>query len=451
MALAELRERYAELLNTRQKLNDTALHEDRDLSEAEQVTFDEAGEESEALRKRITRAETVEREQTFKNESAGRMATPNEPNRANPNTYADQHPDEWYDKLRTGGLVAFNGKAKDAYVAGQWLRANCLPHTENESARKWWAENGRQYVQTEGVPSAGGNLVPTPLSSAIIDLREEYGVFRRESQREPMTSDTIVVPKRESGVTAYLVGETAETTASDSAWSNVTLIAKELAALTRVSRSLAEDAIVDLADRVAVEMAYAFALKEDQCGFIGDGTATYGGMHGTIVKVDDGNHAGGLTTSLAGNIAFSSLDLADFEEIVGDLPQYAVANAKWYISRVGYFASMARLMNAAGGNTALNLAAGSPEMFLGHPVVFSQVLNSTTTDQVSTTVCLFGDLRLAAKFGDRRGISVESTTDRYFEFRQIGIQATERFDINSHSLGTATVSGPIRGLKTPAA
>jgi hypothetical protein len=41
-----------------------------------------------------------------------------------------------------------------------------------------------------------------------------------------------------------------------------------------------EDAIISIADDLAEEIVYAFSLKEDQCGFIGDGTSTYGGIVG---------------------------------------------------------------------------------------------------------------------------------------------------------------------------
>jgi hypothetical protein len=43
--------------------------------------------------------------------------------------------------------------------------------------------------------------------------------------------------------------------------------------------------VINMGDDLAGEIAYAFALKEDQCGFIGDGTSTYGGMQGVCTKI----------------------------------------------------------------------------------------------------------------------------------------------------------------------
>jgi HK97 family phage major capsid protein len=62
-------------------------------------------------------------------------------------------------------------------------------------------------------------------------------------------------------------------TASDKGWANVNLVAKTLAALSLISKNLEEDSIIDVVDDLAQEQAYAFALKEDQCWLIGDGTS----------------------------------------------------------------------------------------------------------------------------------------------------------------------------------
>jgi HK97 family phage major capsid protein len=42
---------------------------------------------------------------------------------------------------------------------------------------------------TEGAPTAGGYLIPSPLSNAIIDVRQLAGVSRALSRVVTMTSD----------------------------------------------------------------------------------------------------------------------------------------------------------------------------------------------------------------------------------------------------------------------
>jgi HK97 family phage major capsid protein len=261
-----------------------------------------------------------------------------------------------------------------------------------------------------------------------------------------MASDTKTVPRRSSGLTAYFVSDNSEVTASDKEWDQVNLVAKKLGVLAKYSSELAEDAVISIGDDLTDEIAYAFANKEDECGFKGDGTSTYGGITGVLNAVADGSRY----EAAGGNIAFSDLDFADFEGMVGQLPQYAARNAKWYISRVGYYASMARLLDAAGGNTIETLSDGSRRlMFLGYPVVLSQVLSDTTGDQASTSILAFGDLAMAATLGNRRGIRVLISPHRYMEYDQIGILGTERMDINVHERGDASNAGAIIVLDTP--
>jgi HK97 family phage major capsid protein len=298
----------------------------------------------------------------------------------------------------------------------------------------------------------GGYAVVPEFSQAIIDLRETYGVFRREARVVPMASDTMLVPRRDTGLTAYFVSENPSSgiTESDKSWSQVTLTARKLATLTRWSSELNDDAVISMADDLAGEIAYAFAYQEDLCGFLGDGTSTYGGMRGLFPKIDDGAATASIYTAAAGNTQFGTLDLVDFHGVTGKLPLYARMGAKWYISPAGFADSMERLAHATGGATKADIGSGSMATFLGYPVVLSPVLNSTLTAQVSTVVAVFGNLQMSSLFGDRSGVSIDVSTERYFEFDQLAIRGKQRFDIVNHSLGTTSVAGPVIALKTPA-
>ena len=347
---------------------------------------------------------------------------------------------------RAKALRSFKGAdaQRDAYTAGQWLLATVGGDTR---AAQWCADNG---IETRALAttanSLGGYSVPEVLESTIIDLREERGVARRSLRVMPMSTDSHIIPRRASGLTAYFVAENAEITASDKGWDAVQLVARKLAVLCRYSSELNEDSILSIADDLASEIAYSFADKEDECAFNGDGTSTYGG----IVGLKAGTAAGSKVTAATGNTAFSTLDLEDFEGMVGKLPQFAVAGARWYVSRVGWANSMLRLAEAAGGNTVAQVAGGAPLQFLGFPVEIVQVMNSTTTAQTSTDGLVYlGNLQLAATMGTRRGISIQVDGSRYFEFDQLAIRGTERFDVNYHERGTASVAGPVIMLSTP--
>lgn len=355
-----------------------------------------------------------------------------------------------------GRLTSFLGPdaADEAYYAGQFYLATLW---RNKRAAAWCEAHGlaiepeaESLTAVEGNDSKGGYLVPNFLANNIIRLRETYGVFRQFADVVPMSTEVYQVPRETGDVTAYFVGEGVEITASDSAYDAVTLTARKIGALCKVSSELAEDAMVSMADRITRSIAYSFAKLEDDCGFLGTGAlATYGGITGLITAVGEGSEV----AAASGNTAFSTLDLADFEAMIGKLPSYALRdNPRWFISQAGWAASMMRLQDAAGGNTAGNIAGGpSWSNFLGFPVTICPSMNSTLTAQTSTEgIAYFGSLRQAAMLGDRRGITIASSADRYFELDLIAIRATERFDINCHNVGNASVAGSLVMLSTPA-
>ncbi len=355
-------------------------------------------------------------------------------------------------RFRYGKLKAFKGANAEeaAYRSGQFLRAAFFGDTK---ALEWCRDNGVAVEKAAGetVGSTGGYLVPTEFNQAIIDLREEYGVFRQACRLIPMGSDSMSIPRRAGGLTAYFVGENSEITASDKSWEQVTLNAKKLAALSRLSTELAEDAIISIADDLASEMAYAFAQKEDACGWNGDGTSTYGGIVGLRTKIVAGigtaSELIGCVDAASGHDTFAEIDANDLNLAMAALPKYAERNAKWYCSSVAWAMVFQRLIAAAGGTTMSELSGGKPQRsYLGYPVVIDQSWPTATSDISDTAMIGFGDLSLAATMGERRGITVKTSGERYFEFDQIGVQATERVDINVHDLGSATVAGPFVAL-----
>lgn len=91
-------------------------------------------------------------------------------------------------------------------------------------------------------------------------------------------------------------------------------------------------------------------------------------------------------------------------------------------------------------------------LFMGYPVEFSQVFPSATATTGVTAV--LGNFSMGALFGDRQQTSIafsEHATvggESVWERNQIAVRGTERFDINVHGCGTASVVGPIVGLAT---
>lgn len=444
ITVIELREKAVEEAQAARDIKDIADQEARGLTQEEADKFDNHLKEAARLEKEAERQEKLEATEKRLNEPQERQA---ELETATGGRIEVVKPD----LFRSGKLRAFKGKTADAdaYKAGKWLLATIMGNAE---ARQWCHDHSVEIrVQTEGVNTAGGFLVPDVFERAIIDLREQYGMFRANARVLPMSSDHVLIPRRTGGVTAHFIGENTEITADDKSWNQVELTAKKLGALTRMSTDLSEDAIINIADDLAQEMAYAFVKKEDECGLSGDGTSTYGGMVGLKTKFVDGGHTAGCQEGTSACVTWAAITLADeLTAVMGLLPSYANLRAKWYIHPTGKAACFDAITLAAGGASVREIATapgirGVQPMFAGYPVVVSSAMPAIPTDQV---VCiLFGDLSMSTTFGERRGITIKVSADRYLEYDQIGIQATERFCINNHDIGDTSTPGPLVSLR----
>lgn len=342
-----------------------------------------------------------------------------------------------------------------AYRAGMWMAAALY---QKDWAKSWLRErgidlmaqdeNGQVRVMSGGTLAGGGALVPVEMEQAIIDLRDEYGAARKLVRVRPMSTDQKTIPRRTGGVTAYFFSDDdgAGINASDKAWGSVNLVAKKLGALCRISEDLEEDAIIDVVDDLAQEMAYAFAVKEDQCFFDGDGTSTYGGITGIRTKFAGTAYASRITAA-SGHDTFAEIDTADLAAVMAGPAAYGKPMAKWVVSETAKSLIFDRLKAAAGGNDIITLGNMPRPAYLGYEIVTSEAMPSgAATDYTNLVMALFGRFDLAASMGNRRGITVQVLRERYAELGQIGIKGTERFDLNVHDLGSTADKGPVAAL-----
>lgn len=317
----------------------------------------------------------------------------------------------------------------------------------------WCERNGIQLkTHTESSNPAGGYLVPEEFENDLIMLREEYGVFRPSARVLPMAADTKRIPRWKSGLTAQWVGETSAITESTSVFESVTLVAKKMGATAVVSNELNEDAMVSIGDYVAGEIGKAFALKEDQAGFIGDGTSTHVGIQGVAYILQNGTS--GKQYFDANLTAFADLTIDDIHTTMSLLPQYADSqNCAWYMHKTVWHGMFEPVLSALGGTTVSEVQAGygRTPMLLGYPVRYTQVMPSAIA--ADTAMAVFGDLSLAATLGDRSETSIVVDASAtvggvsMFETDSLAVRGTQRLDINVHDTGDATTTGPVVALR----
>ena len=328
-----------------------------------------------------------------------------------------------------------------AYAFGRWLHAinGC------DESRQWCAEHGWETrVMKEATGGGGGYLVPEPLADDVIINVEQYGVARQIAVVRQMTRDTLSVPRLDTEVTTYWVGEGASITASDAALDQVHLTARKLACLTRISNELMDDSIIAMADFVAGSAGRAIAKAEDDAAFLGDGTSTYGGIMGLAGEFEANESLTGVVTASTDDDTFSEILLTDLNQLVGTCPAYALPNARWLCSQMARGYLFDRLAGAGGGSSHATLVNGVISTWMGYPITVSASMPAgAATDYSEKMMVAFGDFSRGMIFGDRKSISVQILNELYAATDETGIKVTERLDINFYGYGTTSVAGPV--------
>lgn len=452
--LNALMEKRGKLADQLENLHTGIIKDDREYTAEEKQAFEDIDADIKKLDEAV---EFEKRVEARKAASATKMNLPGNENRQAP---AQPKRSAYGRQLKAFKANTFGGQveAEDAaYRSGMWCRAVIYG---DQGAAQWCAEHDVEIrhelsygsvakSQNESTNTAGGYLVFPEMSTAIIDLREQFGTARRFINVVPMASDSQLVPRRTGGLTGYFATEENAFTESSKSWGQVQLRAQALGCLTRISRELDQDAVISVADDIASEMAYGLAVKEDSTLWNGDGTSSYGGITGIRPKFAAGvGSFAGAVDAASGHDTFAEYDATDLTKVIGALPKYAEANARWYGHKTAWANTFLRLIAAAGGNAIIDLqAGGKPQMgYLGSPFETDQTLPSQLTALNDVAVILFGDLNSAVTMGERKGLTIDVDRSIYFLQRQIAIMGWERIDINVHDIGDATNAGPLVAL-----
>jgi len=310
---------------------------------------------------------------------------------------------------------------------------------------------GGQKDMGTGTQAGGGALVPDELAAWIIQKLGKYGKFRRNAVTVKLGTSKQLVPRVTTDLTIYCPGEGKEITKSDIKVDMVNLDVKKFACLTVLNRELEDDSIIGLGEIVGISITRSMAKKEDEIGFMGDGTATYFGMRGIIgaLLAVDPVIANIKSLVVASGNAYSEIVLGDFRKVVGILPEDADEDARWFMSKKFYYNTVYPLAETAGVANLFEILSDRKDRFLlGYPVEFVPCMPSTEAD--SQICAILGDLSLGAFLGERRTLEIMRSDDVLFATDQIAIRGTERIDINAYGVGDTVDAGPICALITAA-
>lgn len=252
---------------------------------------------------------------------------------------------------------------------------------------------------------AGGFLLPKPFMAMVHVVIEEYGDARRLFTVVPMTSETLDLKNVASKPTATWTGQGANFTESDIAFGEQKLTAKKLAVITSWTTEQEQDQAIALLPNYALTVGESFSQSEDEAGFLGDGTSTYGGFTGLL------KYSGVTTTTGAtGVLAIGDITEAHVRALPKSLTAAGRRNAR-FLMHYDVWDHISQLENTAGFRVVQpNITAGIPASLLGYPVEIAEAMPNPAGDSASTELFAFGDFR-RAYMGSRAGMSIDVSGD----------------------------------------
>lgn len=296
-------------------------------------------------------------------------------------------------------------------------------------------QEGQLWAQDlTGGTTPGSVLTRPEFANALIRNVEEYGVFRRDALVWPMGSDTVYIPRRQTGFSIYWEGEGDTATESDPDFQMLAMTAKKAMMYHEYSSELSEDAAIALADILMFEFAWKQAYEEDRIGFNGDGSggsdAGFAGFIGLLgaaahatAATADSSHVPHLVTGTAGNDLTTELTTAKLREITGRLHTWA-QNAKWYMHR-SVHADCDGIQMGTGGGSVVSYQDPSSARIMGHPIEDVEALPASPS-AASTKVLALGDLRKAWILGDRRRMEIATSEHYQFKSDLLAVRTTVR-------------------------
>jgi HK97 family phage major capsid protein len=279
--------------------------------------------------------------------------------------------------------------------------------------------------------------VPLPVTYAaeLNELIAEYGVARRVMMPWPLSGGTDKPPRSKTGFTFTLVAISGLFAEKSPAIEFCTLSSHKYGGIILTPRELREQSIVNIGQYFAKMAATRFALIEDTVAFLADATATYESRSG-ICKVLDAEGTYKVTLS-AGETSPSDIDVADLRACVNLVNVSARSKGKWYLNKT--WEPYLPEFNTQSNQYTFRYGPSNEAFLLGYPVVWTEVLQSYTTDAAAATYAmLFGDLSWWL-FGTRPGPRIDESVDRYFEYDQIATRFIEELDVDYLALAAACI------------
>ena len=345
----------------------------------------------------------------------------------------------------------YEGK-KMAFYTGH-LYASQMPHL-TETARRDHAEKASEYfgisveelknrALSESVGGNGGFLVPTILEDMFISNRLEYSVIEKKAQVVPVSTDRIMWPRRQSGVTVYNMSENQNINFVQPVLNNVEVNVQTLGAIIQVSNQLMSDSILTLGDFLSKELLYATGYAIDKSAIYGQGDSANFGIQG--LSAGFANNTTAMVSASAGSSAsWNNITMRDIGNLIAAYPSTETNETpEFYCSQGFYGQVLLGLSINTLGNTMQDYqvgikptTGGLQRTFLGYNLNIVNVMPGTCNSIANQQVLYFGNLDRVALFADRSGSVIDISNVAGSSFLQNAslVRLVRRFGLTIHDL-----------------
>ncbi|MFA5900858.1 MAG: phage major capsid protein [Hyphomicrobium sp.] len=274
-----------------------------------------------------------------------------------------------------------------------------------------FARSGRiQAAMTTDSNPDGGYLVPTTIDRDVARLARDVSPMRRLARVIQVGGGQYEKLVSQNGTQAEWTTEKAARNETQGLkLAKLAPAIHELTAMPAVTQTLLDDATIDVASELSLEIANAFADKESQAFIAGDGvTCPYGILSynfvannswawGKIGYMPTGDASGFLAPTTSVSPADALVDLTY------SLKASYRQNASWLMS--GTTAAKVRKFKDANGAPIWtdSIQAGQPSMLLGFPVFLDENMPAVEAGKFPIA---FGDFQRGYLILDRMGIRV---------------------------------------------
>lgn len=295
------------------------------------------------------------------------------------------------------------------------VKPEAAPVTDGKKAFENYLRKGTISNALEvGTVGEGGYLTHDEFNNELLRVREKFNPFRSVCRTIRTTGDHNIRVEASTG-TASWIDEEGTYTASDPAFTQVTLNAYKLTRLVLVSEELLQDSDFDIAAYLAEEFGRSFARAEELAFIQGSGTLQPTGMQtgaGSVTRTESP-----LQATVTANT------LLDAYYGLGEVYRM---DATWLFND----ATVRSIRGITDANDNFiwqpGLQAGQPDRVLGRPYIVSEHMPAAGESPLQSPV-IFGDMRNYV-IADRTGFSVQRLNELYAATGQVGFRAWSRVD-----------------------